>query len=199
MSNTENVQEVEQRVILKPNQYESIKQSLLQKDAKFLGSEDLHDQYWCKESAKSFEDTKMDEVGTYSLRTRTSTVDGVAKSDLNTKVITTFGDHSAWDEHEVAYENPEQMTKILKTLGHKIFFELKKTRESYKLGGITFVLEQIENFGPVLEGEILTSADKAEAAKAEIRSFMTQELGIAEDQIVPKTVTYIMMQEQSKF
>jgi len=195
----ENIQEVEIRATLEEVQYKKIKSMILAEGAKELGKEVLIDDYWCRKDAKSFEDIRMDAIGTYSLRTRTRKTTKGQASDINVKVITTENDHNAWDEHEVEVNSQQHAKNILKALGQKVFFSLEKTRESFGFDDKTVVLEDIVNFGYVLEVEILTTKDKSDEAKKQIREYILDTLSLNENQIVPKTVTNIMMQKYAKF
>lgn len=198
-TNNLNLQEIEIRATLTVDQYQSIKSKLIELDAVIVKTEYIKDDYWCKSSARSFEDIKMDAVGTYSLRTRYRKSGDKEKSDLNIKVITTESDHNAWDEHEVVVDNYTSVTNILKALSHKVFFRLEKDRETYEAKGFTIVLENIKDYGYVMEVEKMGLAEDSERIKGEIKSFMTEVLGIVDSQILAKTINYILMQEKSVF
>lgn len=198
-STNSNLQEIEIRATLTIEQYDLIKVKLNELNSNMIKSEYIKDDYWCKSNAKSFEDIKMDAVGTYSLRTRYRKTGEKEKSDLNMKVITTEADHNAWDEHEVIVDNYESATKILTSLSHKIFFHLEKDRETYEVNGYTIVLENIKDYGYVMEVEKMGLAENSENIKSEIKKFMLEILNISEKQILAKTINYILMQEKSTF
>lgn len=190
--------EVEIRALLRPDQRQDILQRLQELGAQQEGVENLIDMYLCPEGTKSFSEIEMDRVGSYSLRLRKKDKGKGPKIELNTKTITQHGDHNAWDEHEVELDSFEEAVAIFKTLGFKSFFTLEKTRYNFSLGNLSIAVEDIKNFGPVLEVEVLTSQDKAEEAKTNIRSFFST-FGVTDEQIVPKSVTNMMMRQQAQF
>lgn len=190
--------EVEMRSLLSSQQYDEIKARLHKGKAEFLGEEHIADVYFCPVATKSFPEIEMDEVGSYSLRLRKSSKNGEEKVDLNMKVITEHGDHNAWKEHEVSVSSFDETKQMLSILGFKPYFQLDKHRTNFALDNMTVVLEDIADYGHVIEVEILTEKKEAEKAKDTIRDFM-RESGIAEDQVVPKSVTNILMRERSSF
>lgn len=190
--------EVEVRCLLSPQQYDAIQSGLQKGDAEFLGDEYISDLYFCHGSAKSFQEIEMDEVGSYSLRLRNSIKDGKSKVDLNMKIITEQGDHNAWEEHEISVSSFDEAKQILNVLGFKPYFQLEKHRTNFALNNMTVILEDIADFGRVMEVEMLTEQKMAQNAKDTIRNFM-RESGITDDQIVPKSVTNMLMRERSSF
>jgi len=191
-------QEVEIRCLLTPQQHEEINAVLLKGEAVFLSEEHITDVYFCPVATKSFQEIEMDEVGSYSVRLRDRQGGNNKQADLNVKVITNKGDHNAWDEHEIIVSSVSEAQKILTTLGFKPYFMLEKHRTSFGYQDMTVILENIKDFGYVMEVEILTDRQQAENAKDTIRTFMKQS-GIQDSQIVPKSVTNILMQQNARF
>jgi predicted adenylyl cyclase CyaB len=190
--------EVEIRSLLSLTQYEAIKDKFKKNGVEFLGEECIVDIYFCPKSTKSFHEIEMDDVGSYSLRLRSSTKDEKQIVELNTKTITKQGDHNAWEEHEISVSNLDEAQKILDIVGFKPFFKLSKHRLNYFVDNLNVTLEDIDGYGKVIEVEILTEKNNAENAKNTIKNFLTTN-GIVEDQVVPKSVTNILMKKRSSF
>jgi len=190
--------EVEVRSLLTSEQYEAIKGRLLDNEVEFLGEEIISDIYYCPIATKSFQEIEMDEVGSYSLRLRNRFKEGSSTADLNMKVITEYGDHNAWREHEVTVSSFDEAQEMLTVLGFKPFFQLNKHRTSFTLNDMTVALEDIQDYGYVLEVEIMAEKKRAEEAKNTIKDFM-RESGITDNQIVPKSVTNLLMRERASF
>jgi len=82
------------------------------------------DIYFCKKTAKKVEDVEMDEVGSYSLRLRKlKQGSNKEKFTVNTKTIINYGDHNAWEEHEVEVSDFSEAASIFKTTEFKPFFK----------------------------------------------------------------------------
>lgn len=192
-----NNHEVEIRVILKGAEYSRVKNILDSSAGKGLVSS-IKDLYFCPVSVKSFKEIEMDSVGSYSLRLRTEQVENNTSNDINVKVITSFGDHNAWDEHETNISSIAEMEVILQAIGFKIFFVLDKQRTVYKYKEISVCLEKIKGFGVAIELEIITSTHNRKEAKEKLIDLLAV-LKIDKKQIVKKSVTNLIMKTQSKF
>jgi predicted adenylyl cyclase CyaB len=189
--------EVEIRAILQKGQEEE----LIKKLGDPNSEERIIDVYFCKKEAKSFKDIEMDEVGSYSLRLRkTEKNDSKIKIQMNTKIITHKGDHNSWEEHEIEVNSLEESIAILESIGFKSYFKLDKIRKSYSIKeyNMTFNIEIIKDFGTIIEVEIITNEEKSENSKVQIKNYL-KTLGILENQIVPKSITNILMHKMSKF
>jgi len=193
-----NKQEVEKRAILPLDQKQAIKDRLVEQGAKLNGEIFVRDIYFCPNSVKSFKEIEMDEVGSYSLRIREERKGNKIQKDMNVKVITSYGDHHSWAEHEIGISSLEDTEAILKAIGFKPFCRIEKTRQEFKLANKNVFFEDISGFGLGIEVEILTTPEKAEKAKVEIDDFL-HVLGVNDSQIVPKSITNIIMRQKAKF
>jgi len=191
-------QEVEIRAILKKEQKNQVFKILEEKGAVFEKSEYLIDAYLCPVSVHSFAEIEMDRIGSYSLRIRKSVSNGQENCQVNTKIITSYGDHNAWEEHEIQVSSYDETMAIFQALGFKVFFTLEKQRTSYRVNNMNIAIEDIVGFGPIVEVEVITSKAEAEEAKRMSREFLMQ-LGIENHQIVPKSVTNLLMRQKSHF
>lgn len=186
--------EVELRALLPDlKQFED---TILKHGAVFKASSYICDVYFCEKSAEKVEDVEMNEVGSYSLRLRKAEKNGVMSTTINTKTITTKGDHHAWEEHESEVENFDEMGNILSLTEFKPFFKLEKTRRAYAYEGIEILIEDITDFGGAVEIEIMAQPGEEEASKKQIRKFLSS-VGIGADAIVPKSITNIIMKERA--
>ena len=146
----------------------------------------------------SFAEIEMDSVGSYSLRLREQNKGNDKEVTLNVKVITQEGDHNSWAEHETRIGSSESMKDILKAMGFKPFCTINKSRQIYLLEDMEISLENIRDFGLGIEAEVKTSMEKSNEAKAKIDNLFKR-LGIPSDQIVPKSLTNIIMKQKSRF
>jgi len=172
-------------------------EKLKQKGAEHKNSSYLKDVYFCDKKATSVADVEMDKVGSYSLRLRIARKGDTETITLNTKTITTEGDHNAWEEHEVKIDNFREAALILSTTEFKPFFELEKHRHTYLLNDMEILVEEITDFGGAIEVEIMCMPGEEEDSKAKIKNLLTNELGLGEAEIVPKSVTNIIMKQRA--
>jgi len=190
--------EIELRALLKDIDQAKFIKKIEALGADFRGSVKIIDHYFCPKETKSFAECEMNAVGSFALRLRETEKDNQKKNELNIKVITSLGDHHAWEEHETEVSSPQEMQKILEATGQKQYIEIAKMRTTYALGEILVNVEDIKNFGLGLELEIMATKADAEAAKEKLKDVL-KKLGIDEAEIVPKSITNIIMHEQSKF
>jgi len=187
--------EVELRALVEdPNGFQ---EKLKQKGAEYKNSSYLKDVYFCDKKATSVADVEMDKVGSYSLRLRVSRKGDEEVVSLNTKTITTEGDHNAWEEHEVKINNFREAALILSKTEFKPFFELEKHRHTYQFDGMEILVEEITDFGGAIEVEIMCTSGEEDVSKAKIRTLLINELGLNESEIVPKSVTNIIMKQRA--
>lgn len=198
MPKNEMTQEVEKRALLKQSEYDSILKELKKLNAKFVKQVKVNDVYFCLKGVKSFSEVEMDDIGSFSLRLREQAEGRDRKVTLNVKVITQEKDHNSWEEHETELESAEEVENILGSIGFKPFCTIRKARKMYKLSGISIILENIEGFGLGVEAEVITSREKGERAKVEIDAIF-RKLGISDAQVVPKSITNLIMKINSKF
>ena len=84
-------QEIEKRALLSVEQLNRFKQNLKSMGAKQVAESRIHDVYFCPKVVKSFAETEMNEVGSYSLRLREEEEGKSSEKTMNTKVITSKG------------------------------------------------------------------------------------------------------------
>ncbi|RME79924.1 MAG: CYTH domain-containing protein, partial [Methanobacteriota archaeon] len=165
-----NTHEVELRVVMREEQEKILLKKLEKAD--FRGEEEISDIYFCPKHFASLEELEMQEVGSYSLRLRRSKKEDKEEKTLNVKIITAEGDHHAWEERETTIGSISKMQQALEAIGFKEVFRIEKKRRTYCLDGMNILLEEIKDFGPALEIEILTTEDKREEAKEKILAFL---------------------------
>lgn len=187
--------EVEVRALV--NEFKGMEERLYNKGAVYKDESYLHDIYFCPVNIFKLEDVEMNEVGSYSLRLRKQLSQGCREEiTLNTKTITNHGDHSAWEEHESTVEDFHQMIAILNNIGFKSFFDLKKRRIHYTYNDLEVFFEDIENFGSCVEVEKMVLRGKETETKKRIIEFL-ESIGISREQIVPKSVTNLVMKKRA--
>jgi predicted adenylyl cyclase CyaB len=187
--------EVELRALVKDAK--DFQEKLKEKGAIYQHSSYLCDVYFCEKNASSVEDVEMDEVGSYSLRLRVARKDDKEKITVNTKTITNQGDHNAWEEHEVVVDSFKETAKILLITEFKPFFKLEKHRHTYAINGIEVLVEDITDFGGAIEVEIMCAPGEENESKEKIKNLLITDLGLSESDIVPKSVTNIIMKQRA--
>ena len=191
-------QEVEIRALLDKGQKVQLENSLIQEGTEVERDMHIIDMYFCPQVVQSFEEVEMHCVGSFGLRIRKQTVGNDTIVELNTKMITTEGDHNTWEEHETIVSSFEEIVVILQTIGFKPFFTLEKVRTTYHLEDMAVCIEDIVGLGPVVEVEIMSTKSKSVEAKQQIRKFLAN-FGVNDDQIVAKSVTNMLMRDKSRF
>lgn len=187
--------EVELRALV--GDTKNFQEKLKQIGAKYQHSSYIRDIYFCDKKALSVAEVEMNEVGSYSLRLRLSREGGVEVVSLNTKTITAYGDHHAWEEHEVKVSDFKETALILAKTEFKLFFELEKQRHIYHYAAMEILVEDITDFGGAVEVEIMCVPGEEGVSKAKIKNFLIEELGLSETEILPKSVTNIMMKQRA--
>lgn len=187
--------EVELRALVKDS--ELFQNQLKDKGAEYKNSSYLCDIYFCEKGATSVSDVEMDEIGSYSLRLRVARKNDVETITLNTKTITNTGDHNAWEEHEIIVDNFKEAALILSMTEFKPFFKLEKHRHTFVINEMEVLVEDITDFGGAIEVEIMCAPGDEEESKNKIKSLLLNELGLAESDIVPKSVTNIIMKQRA--
>lgn len=187
--------EVELRALVK--NAKDFQEKLKEKGAVYQNSSYLCDIYFCEKNASSVEDVEMDEVGSYSLRLRVARKDDKEEITLNTKTITNEGDHNAWEEHEIVVDSFNEAAKIMLMTEFKPFFKLEKHRHTYVINDMEVLVEDITDFGGAIEVEIMCVPGEEKESKVKIKNLLITDLGLRESDIVPKSVTNIIMKQRA--
>ena len=190
-------QEVEIRAILTTKQRNAIYGHLIRK-ATYKGSKQLKDTYFCRKEVQSFDELEMADVGTFSLRVREYSKNNTNKFELNTKVINQYNDHNSWEEHEVEVSSGDEMQIILNIIGFKQFFSIEKTRYTFAKENVTINIEDVKNFKPIIEVEIITDKESSTKAKEQIFEILN-DLGVDKSQVVPRSITSLLMEQSVQF
>ena len=169
------------------NIQDKLKKMNIKKDSEVF----IADKWFCHYSCTCFEDTRMSEPGSYGLRLREEKNANHVKYELNCKVIKDKEDHNAFYEYETEISDIVQTKKILQSIGFSNFCTIKKQRTSYKVDNIIINLEDIENFEPVIELEVISDRDVLKHKQQMLD--LLKKLGIKKDQIIEKSITYDYM------
>jgi len=182
--------EIEVRAFIK--NFKSIKMKLKGLSCKRISKTKIIDTWFCKQEAKSFNDIRMDSVGSTGIRVRE--VKGKLP-ELNVKTITRVNDHNVFEELETSFADMDAMEKILLRLGFKPFCRISKKREAFSLGEMTINLEDIEGLPPCIEVEII--ANKSYGSKLRKINKLLSKLGISEKDRIKKSITALYMEKFS--
>lgn len=190
--------EVETRAAISPDFLETVIENLKRLGAEQISAEKIEDAHYCPQNVGSFDEIAMNEVGSYGLRVRRVTKSSGVESNINAKVLTRPNDHSSWMEVESDVQSWESICQILEIIGFKCFFSVLKERQTYQFGNYTIVLDEIPNFGIVIEVEQLVDDTNVEQAKEDTRNLLYK-LGISKNNILTTSVPRILMQKFAKF
>ncbi|MEA3515365.1 MAG: CYTH domain-containing protein [Nanoarchaeota archaeon] len=180
--------EIEIRAFIKD--FNKLKSKLDLLKAKKIDETDIEDIWFCKKEVTTYEETKMNKVGSYGLRIRLQ--DG-RLPEITVKSIVSEGDHQIFDENETAFNDVEQMKKIFFVLGFKNFCTVKKNRKTYQYKDMKINLEDIEGFPPCVEIEILED-EMFEDHKEKIHSVLDM-LEIDKDYRIDTSITSLFMEK----
>lgn len=189
-------QEIEIRALCNHRDRTSIRDKILAMGGVSKGVSSIHDVYYCDKSCKKVEDAEMNKVGSYSVRIRKEVKEGVTTISYNKKTITTEGDHNSWREEEEPRDDFEEAKQEMIDSGYKFFFELDKDREKFVLEDMEICLEDIKDFGLGIEVEVMSTQEASERIKEKIKAFL-KSLGIKDEDIVPKSITNIIMHQRA--
>lgn len=188
--------EIEVRVLLKNRKViESKVESL---GGKIVYFSRLKDFWFCPRDVKNYQKASIDNTG-FALRIR-ETKDiytGKIISSLDCKTLCDDKTHAFCNEYEMDVADPDQMRKILESIGLKEFLVVDKERVIYKLKDVKYCFDKIVGVGDGLEIEKMTTANIQKTHRELIKR--AKELGIKDKEILDKSLTFIAMQKLAKF
>ncbi|NJE48594.1 class IV adenylate cyclase [Thermococcus sp. 9N3] len=114
---------------------------------------------------------------------RVRKLDNLGKAFLTYKEIKDLGRNEEFDEFEVEVSDFEATVEILKRLGFEEDVVVRKRRLVYRLGDVTFELNDVEGLGGFLDIEVIS--DDVEKAKKKIWE-VAKLLGLSEDDVEPR-------------
>ena len=189
-------QEIEVRALIKGEDIDAIRETIVRSGAVSKGVRSIHDVYYCDKSCQTVENAEMNKVGSYSVRIRKEEKEGVVSISYNKKIITYEGDHNSWKEEEEPRNDFEKANQEMIDSGYKFFFELDKDREKFILDDMEICLEDIQDFGLGIEVEVMATQEDSERVKQRIKTFL-KSIGVQEKDIVPKRITNIIMHQRA--
>jgi len=183
--------EIEKRAFVK--NLKELKDNLIKIGAKKAKSLHIIDYYLCENKHTDFKTVGMHKVGSYSLRVRKNIHPNSIDWEFNCKILDKEGDHNVFHEIESQVNDGESTIKILKAIGFQIFCILDKKREIYTLGNITCNIEDIKNFKPAIELEIIDNKNISENKK--MLDNLLNQLKIKKEDLIEKSITNLYMKE----
>lgn len=196
--------ETEIRAVLTDAQRKQLDEKLITLGAQEQDIQRIVDVYYCPQNFTSFSQIEMDAVDSYSLRLRkVKDKDGMSKIEWNIKQLTMQEDHSAWAEYEIVIPNFDTVDRMMRIMGFKPYVTIEKTRHVYSITDVnqqeySILIDDIQDFGPILEVESFSTRNNVKATKNFIFNFMSS-IGITQEQIAPKSVTNLIMRQRSEF
>lgn len=162
--------------------------------AQLVGQERIIDYWLCPNQFASFDQIAQDAPGSYGLRIREKKKGNVTYYvELNCKVLEKANDHNVFHEYCTEVESVRSARKIFEAIGFKIFCTIDKMRTIYKIKNCEINLENIKNFPPTIELEIIDK-DNIEEHKRFLNDLMLG-LGINQNEIIGKSITYEFMKK----
>jgi len=188
--------EVEVRILLKNRP--AVEREIKKRGAKMVYFEKLKDYWYCPNHAKNFEQASTDKTG-FALRIRKSidNYTGKQTATLECKTLCNGKDHAMCNEYCVDLQDTDQMRKILQSIGLREFLVINKERTIYQLDETKFCFDDIEGVGRGLEIEIMTRTDVEKTHQRLVN--LALDLGIAKQEILEKSLTYLAMKKLAKF
>ena len=150
----------------------------------YVGKTHIVDMWFCRQHCVTYNDTKMDKVGSFGLRLR---FQDYQSPEVNMKIIREEGNHNVFGEVECCVTSPENFIVMLHTMGYKPFCIVDKQREMYKVGEVTVNIELLHDYQPCLEVEIL--AESNYDRHLQVISTLLSKLGIEQEDRLPKSIT----------
>ena len=188
--------EVEMRILLKDKN--AVEEALKKKGGKLVYCTQLKDYWFARKDAVGVDDALINNSG-FALRIR-ETLDpysGKIHASLDCKTLCDGTNHAFCNEYEVDLDEVESMRAILEALAFKQILLVDKERLMYKLDGTNFCFDTITGVGEGLEIERITEGDWQPEYDKLVK--IAHELGVTDDEILEKSLTYIAMQKLAKF
>jgi len=184
--------EIELRAYLKSK--EKTVKNLQEMGAKLQETERLIDYWLCKKEYNRFEQIAQDAVGSYGLRVRQQKKGKTTEYiEINCKVLEKQNDHQAFHEYCTEIADAKQALAIFRSIGFKVFCTINKVRTVYQLGNCLINLEDIKDFPPTIELEIIDSQN-IDQHKKFLNDLMLG-LGIEQQSVIQKSITYEYMKK----
>ncbi len=160
--------------------FEEIHGKILDIGAKFLREEFQEDVYFKMPPAEQL---------------RVRRVSNLNRSFLTYKRIADPGRNEEFDEIEVEVSDFEKTLQILKRLGFKEDVSVRKRRLVYRLGDVTFELNDVDGLGAFLDIEVIS--DNVKEAKRRIWE-IAERLGLTEDDVEPRLYQELIREVEEK-
>ncbi|MDV3104298.1 class IV adenylate cyclase [Thermococcus waiotapuensis] len=123
---------------------------------------------------------------------RVRRIANLGKAFLTYKVINDPGRNEEFEELEVEVSNFDTTVEILRRLGFREDVVVRKRRLVYRLGDVTFELNEVEGLGSFLDIEVI--GDDANRAK-EIIWETARKLGLGEGDVEPRLYQELMREK----
>jgi len=160
-----------------------VRKNLLARKAEFTGKQHEHDVYY---------NAPHRDFGTTDEALRIRYTDGPALITYKGKKIKGQG-LKAREELNTTVESGKTFEKILTRLGFIRVTEVNKWRENYRLGGMSFALDCVDDLGTFVEIEIIAENENSKAS-AKITK-MAKELGITGEPILASYLELLLSKQ----
>ena len=198
-SEKQHLKEYEQRYLV--NDKKTIKQNLLNLNAKLIYLSHVVDHWYFMDHIKSQEDNDnwFDSAKGFGARIR------VEKNEYSNTPITTFEvkrlvsphDHSYCIESEIKVSSVEEIDRVLRNMNLRQCLLIDKQREIYELDGYKICIDDIKDFGCGIEIEYKVK-DLNDKVKEGVTD-MAHKLGLKDNEKYEKTITREAMKKLAKF
>jgi len=179
-----------------------IEENLIRLGAKVVFQGHVIDHYYVYDNVKNISQKNEDyESGRgigLRIREQDNGYTGKVVTTLENKRLVVPYRHDTCFEVEIGVDNYEDTNKLLYSLNLKEFATLDKDRLVYKLGEAKVVIDDIRDYKTGVEVEMVT-AESSHSVLPRLRR-LAEQIGLdVTNELVDKSVTYLYMQEFSKF
>lgn len=159
--------------------FEEIKRKIESIDAEFVREELQEDVYFSIPLPKQL---------------RVRKISNLNEAFLTYKEIKDPGRNEEFDEIEIGVSDPEKAMEILRRLGFKEDVIVRKRRLVYRLGDVTFELNNVEGLGGFLDIEVIS--DDVKTAKEKIWN-VANALGLSEKDVEPRLYQELLKEKKA--
>jgi predicted adenylyl cyclase CyaB len=178
-----------------------IEEKLINMDANIIHHSRVIDHWLVPKTIKNIEQKNewFDTGKGYGLRIREEDngYTGKIATSIEIKRLATPFKHDTCIEEEIDVKDYKEALSLLSLMDMKEFATLDKDRLVYKYSKYKIVIDDIKNFKTGVEIEVM-SDKRNDDVVSEMRKLAT-ELGLAEDELTDKSVTFLYMLENAKF
>lgn len=156
------------------------------------------DRYLCRTDVTNFSQTEFINDGDFTIRVRSQDNGEQTLHELTTKTFRTQGERSYFEEHTTLVWSPNDTISIFQDIGFKVFAIIDKNRTQYANGDTTIVLDEITDYGNILEIEVCSNEHNTDLWDWVMRDIITQ-LWLEKKDFTTDSLSKGLMQKLAEF